>query len=367
MTRVQRRESARSGRAIGETTSESIVWTSSRKPTINDVARLARVSKKTISRVINASPSVRTETRERIESIIRQIGYDPSPQARGLATQRSFLLGLVYDNPNAQYIVNVQMGILSASRDSGYELVVHPADRASPGFITDVRRFVERQKLDGVILIPPVSENEALTDALNESGCRYVRIIVSASDTSDNCVVYHDWESAAEIASHFVELGHRDIGLISGPPQYRSSHERSRGFTDRLAELGVKLPASRRVEGAYTFESGYEAADKLLRAKRPPTAIFASNDEMAAGAYKAALSRGLSIPGDISVAGFDDSPLATRLWPALTTVRLPIHDMGRLAAERLIRRITQAHATLAPAEVTGHLVVRESTAAPRGD
>src|SRR5690242_7654013 len=127
-----------------------------RRPTINDIARLANVSKKTVSRVINQSPFVKDETRAKIDAVIQQIGYAPDPQARGLAFRRSFLIGLVYDNPNAQYIVNAQEGVLDALRGSEFELVVHPCDRLSEDFVAGVRRFVERQKLHGVILLPPV-------------------------------------------------------------------------------------------------------------------------------------------------------------------------------------------------------------------
>ena len=133
-----------------------------RRATINDIARMASVSKKTVSRVINQSPFVKEETRAKIDAVIRQIGYHPDPQARGLAFRRSFLIGLVYDNPNAQYIVNIQDGALDALRGSGFELVVHPCDRRGEDFIPGVRRFIERQKLHGVILLPPVSEDHTL-------------------------------------------------------------------------------------------------------------------------------------------------------------------------------------------------------------
>src|SRR5687768_5059559 len=139
-----------------------------RKHTINDIARLANVSKKTVSRVINESPFVREETRTRIAEIIRSTGFSPDPQARGLAFRRSYLIGLVYDNPNAPYVINVQEGALVALRRVGYELVVHPCDRNSPEFLGDIRQLVSRQKLDGMIILPPVSENNALADALRE-------------------------------------------------------------------------------------------------------------------------------------------------------------------------------------------------------
>lgn len=352
----------RSAAAVPEEAAERAVWTFKRRPTINDVARLARVSKKTISRVINESPSVHSETRRRIETIIQDIGYKPDPQARGLASQRSFLLGLVYDNPNAQYIVNIQDGVLEACRGSGYELVVHPCDRRQPNFLQDVRQFVERQKLDGVILLPPVSEGDDLARMLAETECRYVRIVASSLDQPQNMVVYRDRVGASEVAEHLIGLGHRRIGFIAGPAHYRSAHEREGGFCDRLAEHAIRLAGELKVEGAYTFESGEAAGEKLLDLNPRPTAIFASNDEMAAGVYKAAFRRGLSIPQDLSVVGFDDSPLASRLWPGLTTVRLPIKQMGRLAAERLVRRAAKETIDGAGDEVVGHLVIRESTA-----
>src|SRR5215475_10196962 len=157
----------------GEKAGESMVG---RRATINDIARLANVSKKTVSRVINQSPFVKEETRAKIDAVIQKIGYHPDPQARGLAFRRSFLIGLVYDNPNAQYIVNIQDGALDALRGSGFELVVHPCDRRSDDFVLGVRRFVERQKLHGVILLPPVSDDQALTKALQEVDCAYVRV-----------------------------------------------------------------------------------------------------------------------------------------------------------------------------------------------
>ncbi|HVK79115.1 MAG TPA: LacI family DNA-binding transcriptional regulator, partial [Verrucomicrobiae bacterium] len=147
-----------------------------KKPTINDVARLAGVSKKTVSRVINQSPFVKEETRENINRIIAEIGFSPDPQARGLAFRRSFLIGLVYDNPNPQYVVNMQLGMLDAMRGSGYELVVHPCNRGNPTFLADFRRFIERQKLSGVVLTPSVSEDDRVKTILDEIGCAYIRI-----------------------------------------------------------------------------------------------------------------------------------------------------------------------------------------------
>jgi LacI family transcriptional regulator len=337
------------------------------RATINDIARLAGVSKKTVSRVINQSPFVKEETRARIDAVIQQIGYTPDPQARGLAFRRSFLIGLVYDNPNAQYIVNSQEGVLDALRGSGFELVVHPCDRLSEDFVPGVRRFVERQKLHGVILLPPVSEDQTLARALEEIDCQFVRLASVRLDNTTRMIVSSDRDAAAEAATYLEALGHQRIGFIAGPTHHRSAHERKGGFMDALAKRGVTLPPELIVDGAYSFESGVACAEALLARRPRPTAIFASNDEMAAGVYKAAFRLKIAIPDELSVVGFDDSPVASRLSPSLTTVRLPIRDMARLAASKLIPA-GGAHGEVAAGSVSRivpHLVVRDSTQPPR--
>jgi LacI family transcriptional regulator len=336
------------------------------RATINDIARLARVSKKTVSRVINQSPFVRQETRERIAALMREFSYVPDPQARGLAFRRSFLIGLVFDNPNASYIVDVQNGALDAMRDSGFELAVHPCDRRSAGFVDDVRRFAQQQKLAGVIVLSPVSENPQLADALDELGCRYVRIASVDLEDPGRMLVANDRDAAAEVATYLASLGHRLIAFVAGPATFRSAHERKTGFAAALKKRGIALKPEYIVEGGYTFESGVACAERLLALKTRPTAIFACNDEMAAGIYRVAYRLGLSIPEDLSVVGFDDSPLASRLWPSLTTVHSPVRDMGRRAAAMLL---DSAGGSSAPDEgqaiFTPHLVIRDSAQAPR--
>ena len=336
------------------------------RATINDIARLAGVSKKTVSRVINRSPFVKEETRARIDSVIQQVGYAPDPQARGLAFRRSFLLGLVYDNPNAQFIVNAQEGVLDALRGSGFELVVHPCDRNSEDLVAGVRRFVERQKLHGVILLPPVSENPQIAQALQQIECQFIRLASVRLDNTSHMVVSTDREASAEAANYLEALGHRRIGFIAGPTQHRSTHERREGFLGALEKRGVTLPPELLVEGAFTFESGVACAEALLAQRPRPTAIFAGNDEMAAGVYKAAFRLKIAIPEELSVIGFDDSPVASRLSPALTTIRLPIRDMARLAASRLIPPISsEADEAGGVSRIESHLVVRDSTQPPR--
>jgi LacI family transcriptional regulator len=338
---------------------------SRKRPTINDIARLANVSKKTVSRVINDSPFVREETREKISAIIAELGFAPDPQARGLAFRRSFLIGMIYDNPTPQYVVNMQQGILDAMKGTSFELVIRPCNRQDPNFLSDMRAFVERQKLFGVVLPPSVSEDERLIEVLDEIGCPYVRIASIALDEPGSMVVTHDHIGGALAARHLVTLGHSRIAHISGPSLFRSAHERRRGFAQGLAETGLKMPKEFDREAAYTFESGTEQAAALLALKPRPTAIFCGNDEMAAGVYKAARDAGLAIPADVSVVGFDDSAMASRLYPLLTTVRLPIHDMGQMAAAKLIVTTTERRThTNEKTEVVPTLVVRESTAAP---
>jgi LacI family transcriptional regulator len=340
-------------------------WVPGHRATINDIARLAGVSKKTVSRVINQSPFVKGETRARIDAVIQQIGYTPDPQARGLAFRRSFLIGLVYDNPNAQYIVNSQEGVLDALRGSGFELVVHPCDRLSEDFVPGVRRFVERQKLHGVILLPPVSEHDGLARMLQEIDCQFVRIASVRFDNLGRMIVSSDREATSEAAAYLEALGHRHIGFIAGPSQHRSAHERQIGFTSALERRGITLSPEMIVEGAYSFESGVACAEALLSRRPRPTAIFASNDEMAAGVYKAAFRLKIAIPEELSVIGFDDSPVASRLSPALTTIHLPIRNIARLAASKLIPSSSRDQAEAgSTSRVVPHLVVRDSTKPP---
>ncbi len=329
--------------------------------TINDIARVAGVSKKTVSRVLNRSPLVKPETRDKVSALMRELDYVPDPQARALAFRRSFLIGMVYDNPNAQYIVNMQHGALEALRGSGYELVVHPCDSRSAQYIAGVREFVKQQRLHGVILVPRVSEDEELVEMLEELGCRYARIAAIPLG-GQRMIATNDRQGAIEAANYLESLGHRRIALVTGPRRYLSARERGAGFLEALAKRGIEVPPQQVVEGGYTFESGVAAAETLLARSPRPTAIFALNDEMAAGIFKTAHRMGIAVPEQLSIVGFDDSPLASRLWPSLTSVRLPIHEMGLNAAALLL---APDDAPRAPPLVTPHLVVRESCGPPR--
>jgi LacI family transcriptional regulator len=246
---------------------------------------------------------------------------------------------MIYDNPDALYIDEVLRGVLSVCRESGYELVVHPCDKNSETLTHEALAFVNRSKLDGVIVLPPISEDNDLAGALGKDGVQYVRLAAIALDTADHVVVSNERSAVASMAEYLVSLGHRRIGYIAGPEGRKSTRERLEGFCEALAKHGCTPRADMIVRGAYTFDSGRECGRALLERSDPPTAIFASNDEMAAGVIFVAQDLGLAVPDDVSVAGFDDSALATRIRPPLTTIRRPVTEMARLAATKLIASI----------------------------
>jgi LacI family transcriptional regulator len=334
------------------------------KPTINDVARLAGVSKKTVSRVINRSPMLNQATREKIEAVITELGYVPNPQARALALRRNFLIGLIHDNPNAQMVLNFQEGVLAGLAGTEFALVVRPVDRHAPDLFETIRAFIEQQRLYGVLILPPLSESDALADLVREQGCRYVRMGSAPLDERERLVQSNDREAVRAAVEHLIALGHRHIGLVRGPEGFRSSIEREQGLRDALANHGLKLDPRHCDRGSYTFDTGREAGGRILDIEPRPTAIFVSNDEMAAGVLVAARERAIDVPGRLSIVGFDDTPIAAHIWPALTTVRWPITAMGRTAARKLV------HPEIAdqePSLFLSDLIVRASSVSPASE
>lgn len=337
------------------------------RPTINDVARASGVSKKTVSRVINDSPLVTESTREKVQSVIKELKFTPDPQARALASSQSFLIGVVYDNPNALYIDYVQRGVIDVCRSAGYELVVHPASFNSDTMVDDVMAFVHRLKPDGIILLSPISQRDDLVEELKLAGCHYIRLASSNIDDSAHLVMSHDQSGAKKIVTHLIDLGHKDIAFITGPNHYKSTIERKAGYLSALEEKGIDPVPDFILEGAYTYESGISCAKKLLSGEHVPTAIFAGNDEMACGVIKEAMQRGLKVPEDISVAGFDDSIIASRVFPNLTTVHRSASLMGKLAAEKIIASLKSGidAARDVQAIIEPELIIRESTGIPK--
>ncbi len=333
-----------------------------RKATINDIAKIAGVSKKTISRIINDSPSVSETTRSAVKEIMNDLGYIPNPQARGLNFSHAFLIGLIYDNPNPQYVVTSQEGMLDVLKPTEYELLVHPCDRAAPDFIEKIRDFIQRQRLYGVVLTPSVSEDEALAAMLQDIECRHIRIASVELGKPEHMLVTHDAVGAQQAARHLIELGHKTIGYLSGRPSFRSSQERQRGLEAGLAAVNLSLDPHYIVEGDYKFESGLSAVEKFFDLPVPPTAVFCANDQMAAGFLQGLRLSGRQAPDDISVVGYDDFRVAQNVWPRLTTIHTPTLEFARIAAYRLLEKPIPENLQDYKAP---WLVVRDSTGAPR--
>ncbi|WP_440904514.1 LacI family DNA-binding transcriptional regulator [Catenovulum sp. SX2] len=333
------------------------------KITINDIARLAGVSKRTVSRVINQSPKVGELTKQKVEQIIAEYNYVPDKQARGLASSRSYLLGLVYDNPDALYIDEVQRGVLDICSQKGYELVVHPCRYKADDLNQNVMNFVRRSKLDGIIVLPPASEVDALGDELDERAVPYVRLVSGHTEATDKFVMANDRHAVSEMARFIVSLKHEKVAMITGPLHYRSSRERYEGFTETMASLGYPLSPEFIVEGTNQYESGIELGRKLLTADDKPTAIFANNDEMASGILKAAYELNIKVPEQLSVAGFDDNLMASRIIPALTSMKRSVRQMAKYAANKLIAKVegNNPQAIIQNCTVHPELVIRDST------
>lgn len=331
-------------------------------PTINDVADKAGVSKRTVSRVINKSEKVNAQTRARVEGVIRELGFSPNRQARGLAASRSYLLGLIYDVPTL-FINDIQKGMLNVCEDAGYEVVVHACHIETEGLVDDVVRFVNRANLDGVLVLPPVSDIEELANKLDEMGTRFVRFSSRLGSKPWKQVVTDYLPAIMDMTGHLVGLGHRDIGFISGPPSHVSSQKRHEVFKQALESHGLNLSQSFTAEGAFTYESGLKAGKKLLSRKKRPTAIFAANDEMAFGVMNVADAMGIRIPEDLSLVGFDGTPFSTFVIPSLSTIIRQTDQMAILGTKKLLALVNEGPDAARAFEtmVSPRFLPREST------
>ena len=311
------------------------------RATIKDVAKRANVSLKTVSRVINNEAAVLERTRSKVQRAIEQLDYQPDMSARSLRSAQSFALGVVYDNPNPYYIISVQNGVLSVCRDAGFGLQIHPCDSSSPKLAEELIDLVRRSRLAGLVLAPPMSERMELVNFLAENGVKFVRILSAAEDPNDGypCVYVDDRDAAYDITEHLIQLGHQRIGFLWGGESHRSSPERFKGYESALKDYGIALNNKLIVHGDYSFDDGFRGARKLLALKDRPTAIFGSNDEIAAGVLAAAKSSGLDVPYDLSIAGFEDSPFSKQSWPALTTAKQATEEIARQAALRLMAEL----------------------------
>lgn len=338
-----------------------------KKATIADVARAADVSIKTVSRVVNREPNVRDATRDRVERAIDDLNYRPNTYARSLAGSRSYLIGLLYDNPSPSYLVNVQGGALNATRAASYDLIIHPCSYQSSKLADDLTGTIQHSRLDGVVLTPPLSDMKSVAAVLDDLGTPYVRIAPAEPAPVSDAVMTNDREACAAMTRYLASLGHRRIGFVVGHPDHGAVGTRYTGFQIGLEDSGIDLDEDLIEQGYNSFESGVEAGRALLAKKKRPTAIFASNDDMAAGIMKVAHELGISVPGELSVAGFDDVPLASYVWPSLTTIRQPIRAMAERATEVLLLRLAGRSTDDLPRVIESELIVRDSTGpAPTG-
>ena len=337
--------------------------------TIKDVAKLAGVSFKTVSRVINGVSTVDASLHDRVQAAIKELDYQPNLSARHLRG-RPTSIAFIYDNPNSHYIIELQKGILQSCRERGYELVIHPCDSAKADIYQELTLLARRVKVGGLILTPPLSEHEAIVDALLADDIPFVRII-SASEPPDRlspCVYIDDRHAAHEITSHLIDNGHRRIAFLGGDAEHRSSAERLAGYRSALQAKGMEADAGLVVDGQYSFQSGVARTERLLKMKDRPTAIFACNDEIAAGTLFAARVAGVDVPRELSIAGFEDSPFSRQTWPNMTTARQSNVELAATAARLLIDAVNARHDKTADSKtpesfgVRPRLIVRGSTA-----
>ena len=332
------------------------------RTTINTVAALAGVSKKTVSRVINGEPSVRESTRERVLKAVEVLKYRPNTSARSLAGRRSYLIGLVYDNPGSNYIIDVQQGILQTCAARTYDLLIHPCDYRGESLDDELAALIDHSKLDGLIMTPPLCDMDETIEAIEAKGTPVARISPGGERELPTAINTNDRGICADMTGYLASLGHDRIAFITGHPDHKALVKRYLGYRDGLKKASLPFSPSLVRSGDNSFASGEACATELLQGVNPPTAIFACNDDMAAGAIRIAHCMGIRVPADLSVAGFDDAPLAKVLYPALTTVRQPVEAMSEQVAGMLIDMIdAKPAASLGSQTVAASLIVREST------
>lgn len=305
--------------------------------TIRDVAERAGVSIMTVSRVMNSSGVVRPDTKQRVEDAIRALNYRPNLGARRLAGGKSLFIGMLYHNPSPNYLSKILYGSLEACREGGHHLVLNDLGQLTP--YTDpeaTARSLNLADLDGLIVSPPVSSHQPFMDVLARSGLPIINVAPGDLNVSGLKIAMDDARAMEEMVTLVLDHRHTRIGFIKGPPDHPSSGNRFNGFKDGLARRNLTVDPDLVKVGDFTYRSGFECATELLSRPDRPTVIMTSNDDMAAGTIAAAYRMGLRVPEDLSVTGFDDTEIATNIWPELTTVKQPIAEM----ASRAVRLLT---------------------------
>jgi LacI family transcriptional regulator len=304
--------------------------------TITDVAEQSGVSIKTVSRVINQESGVHPATREHVLKVVAALKYRPKLSARSLAGARSFLIGLLYYDPSAAFVGEVQQGATLRCREAGYHLVVESLHNDAPDLAQQVARMVSALQPDGMILTPPLCDNPAVLKALRENQTPCVLMSPARDVKGMPSVRMDDIKAAEEMTTLLIRLGHERIAFIKGPSDQAASGLRYQGYVRAMQTHGLAVDPALVCNGDFVFQSGVDAAQLLMGRRIRPTAVFAGNDDMALGVLAAAQRLGLAVPSELAIAGFDDSPAARLVWPALTTVRQPKNEMARVAVEMLI-------------------------------
>jgi LacI family transcriptional regulator len=335
--------------------------------TIKDVAERAGVSTKTVSRVMNGEAHVRPGLRDTVMRVVEELCYRPNAFARSLSSARSYLIGMFLDDPAwSGYAAGMQRGALMRCREKHYHLVVEPVDSHVDGWETELMASIASLRLDGAILTPPLCRLTPLLDRLDAIGLPYVRVSPGEDEARSGLVDIDEEGAAFAMTEHLIGLGHRDIGFIEGIPSHAATPKRRAGFLAAMQGAGLAVKAERIVPGDFTFRGGIEGGEALMRSSPRPTAIFASNDDMALGVSAAAAKLEIAVPTEISIAGFDDSPTARVAWPPITTIRQPVGEMASAAVDILIDPAYRG----APGDPGFHrqlpyeLIVRGSTASP---
>ena len=339
--------------------------------TIHDVAKRAGVSPMTVSRVINGEKNVRETTRGAVMAAVKDLNYAPNPAARSLAGAEGARIGLLYSNPSAAYLSEFLVGALDESSRKSAQIMLEKCEITSAA----AERAAVRKLIDGgvagVILPPPVCESVDVLAELASAGLPAIAVATGRHTAGTSCVRINDFAAAHEMTNYLLGLGHTRIGFIKGHPNLTASTERERGFETALREAGIRLDKSLIVQGYFSYRSALDAAENLLARKSIPTAIFASNDDMAAAVVSVAHRKGLDVPRDLSVVGFDDTSIASTIWPELTTIRQPITAMAEIAVDLVVqairRRKSGVEAKPVDHLVTYSLVKRQSAAAPRAE
>ena len=332
--------------------------------TIYDVAKHAGVSSMTVSRVLNGQRYVSDATRAKVQESIAALNFSPNVAASSLRS--ALKIGLLYSNPSSSNLGEFLMGAFHQSSDSGCQLLIEPAfGHANP--IDPIVKLISLG-VDGIILPPPLCDDANVLNHLSGLGVPALGFATAQPKPGFSAVMIDDFAGASLMAKHLHGLGHRDIGFIRGDPLHSTAIRREQGFRDALEKLGLEVREDRVAQGYFTYRSGLEAARILLNRPDPPTAIFASNDDMAAAVSAVAHGRGLRIPADLSVAGFDDTSLASSVWPEMTTIRQPIGEMAASAvsimAEQIRQRRTGGRVPIEHHLIEFTLIERASTAAP---